>query len=501
MKRVISILMCAMVLLALIPAVSAATEPVILLQPQNARFPAGSDAEYTVVVYGEHVKCTWYLEYNGETIDLSDYKYGYIGAEVEFADDSNTLGWHTFCHGFTAIREDLDGAEVYAVIEDGHFLLETDRAIISVGGSAMPPVTKVPPSVTVKQGTVLNIFCEVKQQSGVTYEYLWYESGNGKLQDIMVIGGRTGEEQTNDTLRVDTSEVGTRYYVCSVHGSNGGSAYTSVIPVTVTPGHSVLFTADSNPVPGGRLTVDIKAMTGFDERVAYAYEENQVVYTWYRDGKILDDEYSKTLKLDHMEGCDIYVEVVCYDLIMKSEVFHIPEAEGIFPDILTQKLPDAVAGESYSVKLECADPDAEFGIWYNPGKANDFEKTGLTLTENGEIRGVPKAAGTYGFCVTACNSEGEGYMAYTLTVREPAPPATTAPVETTVPTETTVPVETTEPVATTEPEATTEPAQPTEPAAEPEKASSPVPMILGIVGGAVVGGGGVAYFVLRKKRG
>ncbi len=509
MKRMLCMVMCILLLAAMLPAVQAATEPIITRQPQNARFPLGSVASYVVEAYGDNLTCTWYMDYAGTTYNLSDTENDqpWMDSVSDGFGPSTTIdgyGNHIFIYTFSGIGQEMDGGEIYAVVEDGHYQVESDRAYISLGGSAMPPVINVPAAMTVKQGSYLELCCFVKQEGNLNYDYLWYETGTGNLQDIMVIGGRTGEEQTTHLLQVDTSEVGTRYYVCAVEASNGGSAYSSVIAVTVEPGDPVLFTADSSPVPGGKLTVDIEAMTDYDARIWNAFLEKDVKYTWYQDGAAFVDRNSKTFKIGEGDvGSEIYVEVTCYDLTLTSEVFHItePVEEGIFPDILTKTLPDAVVGESYSIKLECADPDAEFGIWYNPGKANDFEKTGLTLNRNGEIKGVPKAAGTYGFCVTTSNDAGEGYMAYTLTVKEPAPPATTAPVETAVPTEITPPVETTAPVETTVPVEATEPVAPSEPVSEPDKGPSPLPVILGVVGGAGVGGGAVAFFVLRKKRG
>lgn len=97
------------------------------------------------------------------------------------------------------------------------------------------------------------------------------------------------------------------------------------------------------------------------------------------------------------------------------------------PEIKTTKLNTATAGESYKLKLKCSDDAASFSIYQNPGKKNDFEKTGLTLTESGEIKGTPKSAGSFTFTVIAVGEGGEGYMTYTLTVKEAAPVATEAP--------------------------------------------------------------------------
>ena len=87
------------------------------------------------------------------------------------------------------------------------------------------------------------------------------------------------------------------------------------------------------------------------------------------------------------------------------------------PKILTEELPAAFVGVAYSFKLECSDGDAEFGEYYNPGKANDLGKTGLILTQHGELEGTPEKEGSYTFWIQAIGEGGEDYKAYTLTVK------------------------------------------------------------------------------------
>ena len=130
-------------------------------------------------------------------------------------------------------------------------------------------------------------------------------------------------------------------------------------------------------------------------------------------------------------------------------------AASVEPEITTTQLPAAEVGKHYSVQLSCTDPKAQFGEYYNPNGGNDLKKTGLTLTGKGELKGTPTTAGTYSFTVCAAGDGGEGYMTYTLTVKETAettePSETTeATVETTETTEapTDDAVEGTEPLAT-----------------------------------------------------
>jgi len=88
--------------------------------------------------------------------------------------------------------------------------------------------------------------------------------------------------------------------------------------------------------------------------------------------------------------------------------------------IKTETLPTATAGQPYSFKLECFDKTATFGIYYNPGKDNAFDATGLKLAEDGSLTGTPAREGTYTFWVGAYGMAGEDYKEYTLTVEAAA---------------------------------------------------------------------------------
>ena len=105
------------------------------------------------------------------------------------------------------------------------------------------------------------------------------------------------------------------------------------------------------------------------------------------------------------------------------------------PAITLKSLPTAYVGEEYYVRIDCGDLDAEFCEYYNPGKANELSKTGLTLAKNGVLSGTPKKAGSYTFTICAANEQGEDYATYTLIVKEAAenPPEETEPETTTDP--------------------------------------------------------------------
>lgn len=179
------------------------------------------------------------------------------------------------------------------------------------------------------------------------------------------------------------------------------------------------------------------------------------------------------------------------------------------PEIKTKSLPDAVAGEAYTAKLKCSDPDAVFYIYYNPGKDNDFEKAGvgLNLSKDGTIGGTPTDPGTYRFTICAAGAGGEDYREYTLKVVEPVMEPTTEP--TTVATEPEIkesePV-TTEPTTvpvTTEAAPTESTDQTSDPKPEPFPWWAAVLVGLGGVGiGVAVAAvfAGVVFFIIKKNK-
>lgn len=346
MKRMLCLLLVLMLCGAWLLPASAAEEPMITRQPQMPTYSEYAVAEYAVTVYGENLRCKWFIHYDGQDYDMSQtggtMKPWEPYAGETYGASTNVNGKETtFIYSFRGIGAELDGSYVYAVINDGHFEVTSDKAYISVADNiGAPPVTKVPAALEVFAGDVADLYCQATAPDGSTLSYLWYETSSGQLQDIIAIN--RGSEET-DTLRVDTSECGTRYYLCAVFTSAGGSAYTSIIPVTVR------------------------------ER-----------------------------------------------------------AGGDAPEITTASLPQATVGQPFSAKLQSTDADAEFSVYYNPGKANDFEKTGLTLTKQGTIEGVPTKEGSYTFTVCAAGENGEGYMTYTLqVVKAQAAPTTTTTVSTT----------------------------------------------------------------------
>lgn len=379
MKKVISVLLVILLCgLLAIPALAAPAGPVITMQPQSPNYPQYSVAIYTVKATGSNLTAIWYMNWNGKTYTISD-----IGGSMQpweaYAGESygaRKIDNNTFSFIFEGIGEELNGAAIWCSLEDGHYDVTSQKAHITVGGSATPPeIVNIPAQVSVNQGESAEVRCVARGNDGSQLSYTWYETSTGQLQDIVAMN-RGAED--SDYIFCDTSQAGTRYYVCAVKSSKGGLTYSSVVPVTVS---------ESAP---------------------------------------------------------------------KKE-----------PSITTKSLPEAVEGQQYKAELKCDDPNAEFAIYYNPGKANDFEKTGLKL-KNNIISGTPAKAGTYTFTVCAAGEGGEDYREYTLKITKPT--AVTEPEESVMelPTEQTEPTEQitetqaqpTKPAEVTEPEQTQEATEP-----------------------------------------
>lgn len=231
MKKILSLLACLLLLCSLTVLAGASNPPEITLQPQNYQYPEYSTAMYIVKASGTNLRATWYLEYEGKTYNISDMTNGIEPWEAYAGEtygpvqiDNNTFS----CH-FGGIEEELNGAEIWCVLEDGHYDVTSARAIITVQGSVSPPeILDIPASVTAYRGDLIEIRCVAKSHSDAQLAFQWYETTTGKLQNIQAL-----MEEEADYLFCSSEMVGTRYYVCCVTGSDGGMAYSSVVPVTV----------------------------------------------------------------------------------------------------------------------------------------------------------------------------------------------------------------------------------------------------------------------------
>ena len=234
MKKVISLLLIVLLCgMLTVPALAAPEGPVITMQPQSPNYPEYSVAMYTVKATGTNLTATWYIEYQGKTYNASN-----IGGAMQpwegYAGESygaKKLDDNTFCFVFEGIEEELSGAEIWCEIEDGHYNVVSQVGHITVGNYGSPPeILSIPASITVKRGEEAEIRCIAKSSDGSQLNFLWYETGTGKFEDMQAIdrGAETG-----DYMFCDTRTTGTRYYVCGITTSGGGMAYSSMVEVNV----------------------------------------------------------------------------------------------------------------------------------------------------------------------------------------------------------------------------------------------------------------------------
>ncbi len=413
MKKWLCAILCVLIFSVMVTSVMAAPEePVIIMQPQNPNYPEYSVAEYTVKVTGTNLTATWYIEWQGEVYNASDYTDGFEPWEAYAGETYGAVqeDANTFTFFFGGAEWQLNGATIWCVIEDGHYSITSQKAYINLGNPADPPeILDFPAQITVEQGGEAQIRCVARSIDETQLGYIWYETPTGNLPDIQAMDRGT---EMGDCISCDTSVVGTRYYVCAVNTSAGGICYSSVVPVTVVP---------------------------------------------------------------------------------KSQAVEAPE-------ILTDALPEAVAGQEYSTKISCSDPEAEFAVYYNPGKENDFEKTGLTLAKDGTLTGTPAEPGSYTFCICAAGDGGEEYAVYTLIVAQAAEEPSQGASEEPTSTGTEEPPENTKPAdhAPIQPVQQESPHQQDDSQQDaPEGISWWVVVLIGIA--AAGAGVGVAFLLIKRK--
>lgn len=236
MRKRIAVILCGLLLAALSINVLAAPEgPVITMQPQSHYYPEYGVAVYTIKATGTNLSAYWYLEWEGKTYNASE-----TGGDIQpweaYAGESygaKKLDANTFSFIFQGIEEELSGAKIWCVVEDGHYDVTSQTAHIVVGNYGSPPeILEMPTRITVQQGEDAQIRCVARSTDGSQLNFLWYETTTGKFEDLRAIdrGAETG-----DYMFCDTRTAGTRYYVCGISTSGGGMAYSSVVEVTVEP--------------------------------------------------------------------------------------------------------------------------------------------------------------------------------------------------------------------------------------------------------------------------
>lgn len=119
----------------------------------------------------------------------------------------------------------------------------------------------------------------------------------------------------------------------------------------------VIFTPDSKPQAGSKLTVDIEAMAELDDELMEAYFNGDVVYKWFYDGRLKLTTQSNVYEIQKsMIGHYIAVKVVYGDKSVVSEEFQIEEEKntGLLGDATEDgiiNIMDATAIQKYLANL------------------------------------------------------------------------------------------------------------------------------------------------------
>ena len=234
MKKLLALFLCFLMLcLSAAPVFGASDEPVIDFQPQQPYYPEYAVAAYTVKVTGSNLTVTWFLEYEGKTYNLCDFTNGfepweaYAGESYGSAEEEPGV----FLFYFAGIEAGLNGAYIWCEVEDGHYSVTSQKALITVGNYGSPPVIEeIPSQLSVEVDDLAEIRCVALAPGDSQLEYLWYETPTGRLEDMRAVNRGT---ETADTLVPDSSTVGTTYYICQVTSNQGGITYSSAVKYTV----------------------------------------------------------------------------------------------------------------------------------------------------------------------------------------------------------------------------------------------------------------------------
>lgn len=329
MKKIIACMLIALLLCtAALPVAAAEPEPYITSNPTSADYPEGAVAMYTCNAFGNNLTFDWYLVFEGTTYRIADADGSQpwcaytINTGITSTDSSST------CF-FEGIMPGLAGAELYCVIEDGHYSVQSTSAILSVSAAAMPPQVSVVGSMEVYQGDPCDLYCSAwSDNSSETFSYLWYQTGTGRLQDITAVDRGS---QTTDTLHIDTSAPGLSYYVCLVTASGGGSAYSAIIPVRIM----------ERPQPPTLITKTLPEATldeGYYTKLEFTGKDTQLY------------EYYAPEHHDKLDEIGLFLNA-------DGEIFGTPTKAGTFEFIICIS---NVAGEvSRTYTLKVTDPKAQ----------------------------------------------------------------------------------------------------------------------------------------------
>ena len=126
----------------------------------------------------------------------------------------------------------------------------------------------------------------------------------------------------------------------------------------------VIFTSDSKPEVGSKLTVDIERMAELDDDLMQAYFDDNVTYKWFYDGRLQTTTKNNSYEIKNtMLGHYIAVKVVYGDRSIVSEEFEITKASttGKLGDVDGDgdiAIMDATAIQLHIAGLDILDADA-----------------------------------------------------------------------------------------------------------------------------------------------
>ena len=248
MKRTLSIITTVIFALILIisavPAVTAAEQTKIVRSPSTYTVPQGHSVTYLTEAEGTGLTFDWYIRYKGldyplmPTQDTAGAEFRSYYSSVEYNVDGNEA-----TVTLNDVKIELDGAQIYCIVRGQNGTAVTSRAYVTVS-TAANCVDATPFSIknlVWKQNELCKYAVKITEESGYNYRYDWYETSVNELSTIMI----SPDTDDSKVFIVDTSNPGTKYYVCMVtktseDGKKVNISYSNVARFTI-------YEADSDP--------------------------------------------------------------------------------------------------------------------------------------------------------------------------------------------------------------------------------------------------------------
>ena len=280
----------------------------------------------------------------------------------------------------------------------------------------------------------------------------WYLDFEGKTYDLCDSSNPTEpwEGYAGSSYGPSGSGNTFHYFFNGIESGLDGAEIYCVIKngsYSITSDKAIITVMGYKMPPQLRVPAKVNAKLNGDvdiRCIATAPENEQLTYIWYETstGKLPnimaispEPEYSDYWTCDtsapgtryYVCGVETSSGGMAYSSVIPVTVSaRIPVNKA--PKIATDTLPEATAGENYSVQLQCSDANAEFAIGNSSADKTSFGKTGLTLSKSGKLSGTPAAAGEYTFSITASGLGGKDSVTYTLKVNEGLIPITSVAV-------------------------------------------------------------------------